>query len=102
MASYTDKEKTNPVNNIYSFKSSNVLLATGVEESSVSKSVSQCLSPWKRQKKVWTLWYTEWVINRDLLYSTVNYTQYSVIIYMVKESEKNGYVCVYIYIKYIF
>ena len=35
MASYTDKEKTNPVNNIYSFKSSNVLLATGVEESSV-------------------------------------------------------------------
>ena len=32
--------------------------------------------------------------NRDLLYSTVNSTQYSVIIYVGKESEKE-WMCVY-------
>ena len=34
-----------------------------------------------------TLRYMEWLANTDLLYSTENSTQYSVIIYMRKESE---------------
>jgi len=35
------------------------------------------------------------IINKDLLYSTGNSTQYSVIIYMAKESDKEWtYVCV--------
>ena len=33
-------------------------------------------------------WYMEWMLNRDLLYRRGNSTQYSVIIYMGKESEK--------------
>ena len=32
--------------------------------------------------------YMEWMVNRDLLYSTGNPTQYSVITYMEKECEK--------------
>ena len=35
-----------------------------------------------------TLRYMEWVANSELLYSTENSNQYSVIIYMEKESEK--------------
>ena len=43
-----------------------------------------------------TLRYMEWLTNGDLLYSTENSTQYSVIIYLEKESKKkNG--CVYLY-----
>ena len=34
------------------------------------------------------LLYIEWIINKDLLYSTGNSTQYSVITYMRKESEE--------------
>ena len=44
---------------------------------------------------MYTLLYTS---NKDLLYSTGNSTQYSVITYMGKESE-NG--CVYVYYIYI-
>ena len=36
----------------------------------------------------YTLLYTKWITNKDLLYSTGNYTQYSVITYKGKESEK--------------
>ena len=36
------------------------------------------------------LLYIEKIINKDLLYSTGNSTQYSVIIYMGKESEKDN------------
>ena len=36
----------------------------------------------------YTLLYMEWMGNRDLLYSKGNSTQYSVIIYIGKESEK--------------
>ena len=39
------------------------------------------------------LWYMEWLVNGDLLYSPENPTQYSVIIYMGKESEKE-WLCV--------
>ena len=35
-----------------------------------------------------TLWYMEWLANRDLLYSPGNSTQYSAIINVGKESEK--------------
>ena len=46
-----------------------------------------------------TLWYMEWLANGDLVYCTGNSTQYSVIIYMWKQSEKkNVYVYIYIYI----
>ena len=40
----------------------------------------------RQREKIY--WYMEWMVNGDLLYSTVNSTQYSVIIYMGKESEK--------------
>ena len=36
---------------------------------------------------------TDWMVNRDLLYSTGNSTQYAVIAYMGKESEKE-WMCV--------
>ena len=42
-----------------------------------------------------TLWYKEWLANGHRLYSTEKSTSYSMIIYMGKESEKNG--CVYMY-----
>ena len=35
-----------------------------------------------------TLLYIKYIINKDLLYSTGNSTQYSVITYMGRESEK--------------
>jgi len=43
-----------------------------------------------------TLRYMECLVNRDLLYSTENYTQYSVMIHMGKESETEYDVCIYI------
>ena len=36
---------------------------------------------------MYTLLYTKYIINKDLLYRTGNSTQYSVIIYMRNESE---------------
>ena len=37
----------------------------------------------------------EVITNKDLLYSTGNYTQYFVITYKGKEYEKNRYICMY-------
>ena len=42
-----------------------------------------------------TLLYRKQIINKDLLYSTGNSTQYSVITYMEKESEKEW---IYVYV----
>ena len=43
----------------------------------------------------YTLLYIKQIPNKDLLYSTGNYTQYFIIIYKGKESEKNRYICIY-------
>ena len=43
--------------------------------------------------KIYTLLYVKYRTNKDLLYSTGNYSQYFVITYTGKESEKE-YVCV--------
>ena len=43
---------------------------------------------------IYTLLYIK-QINKDLLYSTGNYTQYFVIMYKGEESEKNRYICMY-------
>ena len=37
------------------------------------------------------LLHIEWINNKDLLYNTGNYTQYSITTYKRKESEKNRY-----------
>ena len=44
---------------------------------------------------IYALLYIKQVNNKDLLYSTGNYTQYLVITYNGKESEKE---CIYVYI----
>ena len=44
---------------------------------------------------IYTLWYTEWLTDGDLLYNTKNSIQYSVIIYVGKESERE-WMCVHI------
>ena len=41
-----------------------------------------------------TLLYIEWMVNQDLLYSTGNSTQYSLITHMGRESEKE-WICAY-------
>ena len=46
---------------------------------------------------IYTLLYIKWVNNKDLLYSTENYTQYLVITYNGKESEKEYINNIYIY-----
>ena len=43
---------------------------------------------------MYTLLYLKWVINRDLLYSTGNSAQYSVMAYMGKESKKRVDICI--------
>ena len=43
---------------------------------------------WEFGINVYTLLYIKYIINKDLLYRTGNSTQYSVITYMGKESEK--------------
>ena len=43
---------------------------------------------WQSGNGICTLWCIDQLANRNLLYSTGNSTQYSVIIYMGKESEK--------------
>ena len=43
---------------------------------------------------IYTLLYVKYII-RDLLYSTENSTQYSVITYIGKESEKSKYMFMY-------
>ena len=48
---------------------------------------------------IYTLLYINQITNKDLMYSTGNSTQYSVIIYVGRESKKkNGYIYIYIYI----
>ena len=42
-----------------------------------------------------TLLYMEWMVNRDLLYSTGNLTRYSEMIYLGKEFEKE-WICIYV------
>ena len=37
---------------------------------------------WDLRTGICTLWYMEWMVNRDFLYSTRKSTQYSVITYM--------------------
>ena len=44
----------------------------------------------------YTLLYIKQMTNKDLLYNTGNYTQYSVITYMGKNLKKNGYMYIYI------
>ena len=48
---------------------------------------------WEIENTIYTWLYTEYVTNKDLLYSTGNSTQYSVMALMGKESEekKSGY-----------
>ena len=47
---------------------------------------------------IYTLLYIKYITNKDLLYSTGNYTQYFVITYKGKESEKEKiYIHTYIY-----
>ena len=60
-------------------------------------------------ENAYTLLYVKWITKKDLLYSTGDSTQYLVITYIGKESEKEGiytyicicmylYMCIYIYI----
>ena len=46
---------------------------------------------WKFGTGICTLLYMEWMVNRNLLYSTGNCTQYSVITYIEKNLKKNVY-----------
>ena len=43
---------------------------------------------------IYTLLYIKQITNKDLPYSTGNYTQYFVITYKGKESEKRGDICI--------
>ena len=43
---------------------------------------------WEIEINIYTLLYIKWITNKDLLYSTGNFTQYSVMAYMGKESKK--------------
>ena len=43
---------------------------------------------WEFVTGICTLLYREWMVNRELLYSTGNSTQYFVITYMGNEAEK--------------
>ena len=49
----------------------------------------------KQVRKIYALLYMKQIIKKDILHSTGNYTQYFVITYNGKESEKE---CVYIYL----
>ena len=50
---------------------------------------------WEIGIDIFTLLYLEWMISKDLLYSIGKSTQYSVVTYMGKESEKE-WICVYV------
>ena len=51
---------------------------------------------WEIGIDIYTLLYTKQITNKDLLYSTGNSTQYSVMAYMRKESKKE-WIYVYVY-----
>ena len=53
-----------------------------------SKESLAWILPPKEKPYICTLLYMEWMVNRDLLYSTEKSTQYSVITYVGKNSEK--------------
>ena len=53
---------------------------------------------WKIGIDIYTLLYIKQITNKDLLYSTGNSTQYSVMAYMEKESKENEWRYIYIYI----
>ena len=48
---------------------------------------------WGSGISICTLLYIEWIVNRDLMYSTGNSAQYSAVTYMGKEYEKE-WICV--------
>ena len=50
---------------------------------------------WEIGIDIYTLLYIKQITNKDLLYSTGNSTQYSVMTYMGKESKKE---CIYVYV----
>ena len=50
---------------------------------------------WKIGIDIYTLLYIKQITNKDLLYSTGNSTQYSVMAYMGKESKKEW---IYVYV----
>ena len=50
---------------------------------------------WEIRTDVYTLLYIKQITNNDLLYSTGNATQYSVMTYLGKESKK---ACIYAYV----
>ena len=50
---------------------------------------------WEIGIDTYTLLYSKQITNKDLLYSTGNSTQYSVMTYMGKESEINGDIYMY-------
>ena len=50
---------------------------------------------WEFRVNIHILIYIKYVTNKDLLYSTGNYTQYFVTTYNRKEYEKNRYICMY-------
>ena len=52
------------------------------------------MTDWDFETGICTLLYIEWITNKDLLYSTGNSIQYSVVAYMGKESEKRMDICV--------
>ena len=52
---------------------------------------------WEIGIDIYILLYIKWIINKDLLYSTGNSTQYSVMNYMGKESKKE-WIYVYVYV----
>ena len=68
-----------------SHRSENMLMDTGGKER----------LNWENGIDIYTLLYIKYIANKDLQYSAENSTQYSVITYMTKGSEKY---CIYIYI----
>ena len=54
---------------------------------------------WEIGADIYTLLYIKWITNKDLLYSTRNSPQYSVMTYMGKGS-KEEWICVYAYLIY--
>ena len=48
--------------------------------------------------KMYTLLYIKQITNKDLLYSTRNYTQYLVITYNERETKKRLYIYICVYI----
>ena len=52
---------------------------------------------WDIEIDIYTLLYIKQIPNKDLLYSTGNSTQYSVMSYLGEESKKSGFIYQYMY-----